>query len=112
METEEVKKLSDAELKEKIAGERTMLTKLKLQHSVSPIENPMRIHAQRKLVARLLTEVSFRAKGIKTTAAPKVTKAPEAPKAAKAPKVAKAPKAPKAAKAAPKATPKATAKTK
>ena len=61
METEEIKKLSDAELKEKIQGEKTMLTKLKLQHSVSPIENPMRIRAQRKLMARLLTEASVRA---------------------------------------------------
>ena len=65
METEEIKKLSDAELKEKVAGERTMLTKLKLQHSVSPIENPMRLRAQRKLMARLLTEVSVRANSAK-----------------------------------------------
>jgi large subunit ribosomal protein L29 len=108
METEEIKKLSDAELKEKVAGERTMLTKLKLQHSVSPIENPMRIHAQRKLVARLLTEVSIRLKGVKE---PKVTKAPEAPKAPKTAKVTKVAKAaPKAAPKAPKAA-KTTAKT-
>lgn len=65
METEEIKKLSDAELKEKVAGEKTMLTKLKLQHSVSPVENPMRIRAQRKLMARLLTEVSVRANNAK-----------------------------------------------
>jgi large subunit ribosomal protein L29 len=65
METAEIKKLSEAELKEKIAGERNMLTKLKLQHSVSPIENPIRIRAQRKLVARLLTEASVRAKDAK-----------------------------------------------
>jgi large subunit ribosomal protein L29 len=61
METAEIKKLSDSELKEKIAGEKTMLTKLKLQHSVSPIENPMRIRVQRKLMAKLLTEASVRA---------------------------------------------------
>jgi len=62
MEKEEIKKLSDTELKERIANERTMLTKLKLQHSVSPIENPMRVRAQRKLVARLLTESNHRVK--------------------------------------------------
>ena len=62
METEEIKKLSDAELNEKITGEKALFTKLKLQHSVSLIENPMRIRAQRKLMARLLTEKSFRAK--------------------------------------------------
>lgn len=61
METVEIKKLSDAELNEKVAGEKALLSKLKLQHSVSLIENPMRIRAQRKLMARLLTEVSVRA---------------------------------------------------
>ena len=66
METAEIKKLSDAELKEKIAGEKSMLTKLKLQHSVSPIENPIRIRGQRKLMARLLTEASVRTNNAKT----------------------------------------------
>ena len=65
METAEIKKLSDAELKEKINGEKTLLTKLKLQHSVSPIENPIRIRAQRKLMAKLLTEASVRANSAK-----------------------------------------------
>jgi large subunit ribosomal protein L29 len=62
MESVEIKKLSESELKEKVASEQQMLVKLKLQHGVSPIENPMRVHAQRKLVARLLTEVSARKK--------------------------------------------------
>jgi large subunit ribosomal protein L29 len=62
MEAVEIKKLSDSELKEKIGSEQMLLTKLKLQHGVSPIENPMRVRAQRKLVARLLTEVSARGK--------------------------------------------------
>ena len=62
MEQEEIKKLTDAELTEKLGNERTMLTKLKLQHGVSPIENPMRVRSQRKLVARLLTETNFRKK--------------------------------------------------
>lgn len=62
METVELKKLSEKELAEKLVAERTMLTKLKLQHSVSPIENPIRIRAQRKLVAKLLTETSARTK--------------------------------------------------
>ena len=61
METEEIKKLSDAELNEKITGERNLMVKIKLQHRVSLIENPMRLRAQRKLIARLLTEVTVRA---------------------------------------------------
>ncbi len=62
MESVEIKKLSDSELKEKIASEQMLLTKLKLQHAVSPIESPIRVRSQRKLVARLLTESSERAK--------------------------------------------------
>jgi len=62
MEAVEIKKLSDTELKEKIGSDQTLLTRLKLQHSVSPIENPMRVRAQRKLVARLLTEARARVK--------------------------------------------------
>jgi large subunit ribosomal protein L29 len=96
MESVEIKKLSDKELNEKVTNEESMLVKLRLQHAVSPIENPMRVRAQRKLVARLLTEVNARAKGVKAPAA--VAKAPVAKKTA-------APKA-KTVKA------KATAKTK
>jgi len=62
MESVEIKKLSDSELKEKIASEQMLLTKLKLQHAVSPIESPIRVRSQRKLVARLLTESNARAK--------------------------------------------------
>lgn len=62
MDITEIKKLSDQELNEKIVSEKSFLTKIKLQHSVSPIENPMRVRAQRKLVARLLTEKNTRAK--------------------------------------------------
>jgi len=60
MESVEIKKLSDVELKEKIANETQFLTKIKLQHAVSPIESPIRVRSQRKLVARLLTEVGAR----------------------------------------------------
>ncbi|MGP8216366.1 MAG: 50S ribosomal protein L29 [Bacteroidia bacterium] len=62
MEAVEIKKLSDSELKEKISSEQSLLAKLKLQHGVSPIENPMRVRAQRKFVARLLTEANARVK--------------------------------------------------
>ena len=62
MESVEIKKLRDTELKEKIANEEMLLTKLKLQHGVSPIESPIRVRSQRKLVARLLTESSARMK--------------------------------------------------
>ncbi|MBK8846746.1 MAG: 50S ribosomal protein L29 [Bacteroidetes bacterium] len=51
-----VNDLSNEELKDKIAEEKVALTKLKFSHAISPIENPMKIQAARKVIARLITE--------------------------------------------------------
>ena len=48
--------MSTDEIKEKIEAETNMLTKLKLNHAVSPLENPLKIKNMRKTIARLLTE--------------------------------------------------------
>jgi len=60
MTTSEIKQLNDKEIEERISMERAMFTKLKLQHSVSSIENPTRIKTTKKLIASLLTEQSVR----------------------------------------------------
>lgn len=57
MKNSEIKGLNESELKEKITAEKENLLKLKFAHSISPIENPMRIKASKKLVARLNTEL-------------------------------------------------------
>lgn len=57
MKNSEIKSLDIQELQEKIAAERDTLTKLKFAHSISPIENPLKIRATRKLIARLNTEL-------------------------------------------------------
>ena len=57
MKNSDIKTLSVAELKEKIASEREALRKLQFTHKISSIENPMRINQTRKLVARLSTEL-------------------------------------------------------
>jgi len=57
MKNSEIKALNVAELKEKISAETEALRKLKFAHQVSAIENPMRINATRKLIARLNTEL-------------------------------------------------------
>jgi large subunit ribosomal protein L29 len=57
MKNSEIKALSAAELKDKISGEKEALRKLKFAHRVSAIENPMRINATRKLIAKLSTEL-------------------------------------------------------
>lgn len=65
MKNKDIILLSEQELKEKIETEKNKLVKLKLQHTVSPIENPMDIKKTRKTIARLLTELNKR-KTIKT----------------------------------------------
>ena len=57
MKNSEIKSLGIEELKESLSQERENLTKLKFAHSISPIENPMKIRASRKLVARYNTEL-------------------------------------------------------
>ena len=57
-----LQQLKDKELQEKLKDERALITKLKIQHAVSTIENPARITAQRKLIARILTETNARIK--------------------------------------------------
>jgi len=60
MKKEEIKALSTQELVEKIAEEKSAIAKLKINHAVSPVENPMRIRDARKNIARLSTELTNR----------------------------------------------------
>lgn len=60
MEQTVIKELSTPELLERLEEERKQLTKLKLNHAVSPIDNPNRIKAYRRAIARLLTELRKR----------------------------------------------------
>lgn len=60
MKNQEIRDLSSEQLKEQIAQERERLLRLKFAHAVSPIENPLRIRAARKQIARLLTELTVK----------------------------------------------------
>jgi large subunit ribosomal protein L29 len=55
-----IKETSVQDLRDKLAEETALLAKLKLNHAVSPIENPLKIKATRKNVARLQTELRKR----------------------------------------------------
>lgn len=57
MKNSELRGLSLDELKSKLAVEKDNYSKLKFAHSITPIENPMKIRESRKLVARIETEV-------------------------------------------------------
>ena len=60
MNTEVLKELGTEELKERLEEERKHLVKLKMNHAVSPLENPNVIKEYRKTVARMLTELRRR----------------------------------------------------
>jgi len=48
---------SKSELLEKIKEDSSVLSKLKMGHSISPIENPMKIKELRRKLAQLKTEL-------------------------------------------------------
>ncbi|MCY7351880.1 MAG: 50S ribosomal protein L29 [Cytophagaceae bacterium] len=60
MKNKEIKSLSADDLKQQVAQEREAFDRLKFAHAISPIENPMRLRTSRKLIARLMTELSAR----------------------------------------------------
>ncbi|MEM7162245.1 MAG: 50S ribosomal protein L29 [Bacteroidota bacterium] len=60
MKYAEIKDLALAEIMEKLELERESLAKLKLNHAISPLENPRILGERRRNVARLLTEVRRR----------------------------------------------------
>jgi large subunit ribosomal protein L29 len=65
MENRDIVALSTEELQQKVREEKVSLNKLKLTHSTSPIENPIKIRDTRKVVARLSTELTKRNKASK-----------------------------------------------
>jgi large subunit ribosomal protein L29 len=60
MKQSEINQLSDADLQSRIGSFEEQLLKMKISHSVSPMENPMQIRSIRKTIARLKTELGKR----------------------------------------------------
>ena len=60
MKQEVIRELSTPELNERLDEESKQLVKLKLNHAVSPLENPNKIKVYRKTIARLNTELRKR----------------------------------------------------
>ena len=60
MEQKVIRELTTGEIIERLDEEKRQLTKLKLNHAVSPLENPNKISAYRKTIARLNTELRRR----------------------------------------------------
>ena len=60
MKQSEIKKLSTAELQEKLGETKKIYTDLKMAHAISPLENPIQLRNVRRAVARMATELTNR----------------------------------------------------
>jgi len=60
MKQQEITKLSDVDLKSRIDVFEEKLSKMRITHKVTPLENPIQIRSIRKTVARLKTELGKR----------------------------------------------------
>lgn len=56
----DIKDLSGDDLQENLAEQTEVLAKLKMNHAVSPLENPSQIKGVRRTIARLKTEIKKR----------------------------------------------------
>lgn len=60
MKASEIKELSTQELIERIDDYKKVLTRMRLNHAVSPLDNPNKLGATKKDIARLNTELRAR----------------------------------------------------
>ena len=65
MKIKEVRELDTKELEEKLENAQAQLQQLRLNHAVSPLENPMQIKAVRHDIARIKTVLRQRELDIK-----------------------------------------------
>ena len=60
MKKEEIKELGTAELRERLEQMEREYLQLKINHAVSPIDNPAKITKDRRMIARVKTELRAR----------------------------------------------------
>ena len=60
MKTKEIKELETKDLAERMEAEVAKYNQMKLNHSITPLENPSQIKAARRDIARLKTELRQR----------------------------------------------------
>jgi large subunit ribosomal protein L29 len=60
MKMSELKEMADKELVERLQTEQENLIRLRLNHSVSPLDNPMKIRESRRNIARMHTMLRSR----------------------------------------------------
>ena len=60
MKSSEIRELTQEELLERLESEESMMVRMKMNHAVSPLDNPNKIIETRKDIARLKTELTAR----------------------------------------------------
>ncbi|MFN8239803.1 MAG: 50S ribosomal protein L29 [Bacteroidales bacterium] len=60
MKMSEIRELSTPDLIERIDSEKSMLVRLKLNHAITPLDNPQKIKQARLTISRLMTELRGR----------------------------------------------------
>jgi len=60
MKKEEIKELSTADLRERLALMEQEYRQLTINHAISPIDSPSKITADRRMIARVKTELRQR----------------------------------------------------
>jgi len=60
MKNSDIRDLSVEDLQEKLESLKKQYTDMKINHTVSPLENPIQLKALRKTVARIATELTNR----------------------------------------------------
>jgi len=60
MKQSEIKKATTTELQEAFTEFKKSYRELKMAHAVSPLENPIQLRTQRRVIARIATELTNR----------------------------------------------------
>lgn len=60
MKKVELKELSTKELSERLEAAEAAYLQMKINHSISPLDNPSKITLERKMIARMKTELRAR----------------------------------------------------
>ena len=65
MKKAEIKEMSTQDLKDRLVEMEKDYTQLKINHAISPVDSPAKITADRKMIARVKTELRARELNIK-----------------------------------------------
>jgi len=60
MKTSEIRELSTPDIIERIDTEKTLLVRMKLNHAITPLDNPQKVREVKLTIARLMTELHTR----------------------------------------------------